>query len=82
MVNDQHQLNQSSAQQQQQKQQQQQNDDVLDDHCSQEIINLMKETLNYQTGAHHTFVIFGASVNFSLFFRQFSPFLLLLFLLL
>ncbi|KAF7494910.1 hypothetical protein SSS_09003 [Sarcoptes scabiei] len=61
MVNDQHQSNQSSAQQQQQKQQQQQNDDVLDDHCSQEIINLMKETLNYQTGAHHTFVIFGAS---------------------
>ncbi|XP_027206244.2 glucose-6-phosphate 1-dehydrogenase-like [Dermatophagoides pteronyssinus] len=32
-----------------------------DDHCSQEIIKLIKESLNYETGDHHTFVVFGAS---------------------
>lgn len=37
------------------------NNCLEDDHCSQEIIKLIKESLNYETGDHHTFIVFGAS---------------------
>lgn len=37
---------------------------VEDDHCSQEVIKMLKETLNYHKGDHHTFFVFGASVSF------------------
>lgn len=34
-----------------------------DDHCSKEMIKMLKETLNYHKGDHHTFFVFGASVS-------------------
>ncbi|KAH9501566.1 glucose-6-phosphate 1-dehydrogenase [Dermatophagoides farinae] len=37
------------------------NNCLEDDHCSQEIIKLIKESLNYETGDHYTFIVFGAS---------------------
>ncbi|KAI2802155.1 hypothetical protein RDWZM_010399 [Blomia tropicalis] len=45
----------------------QKNDGILpsvddsDDHCCQEVIAMLKETLNYHKGDHHTFFVFGAS---------------------
>lgn len=36
-------------------------DDDCDDHCSREVIAMLKETLNYHSGDHFTFFVFGAS---------------------
>lgn len=38
--------------------------DIPDTHCDKEVLALLKETLNYHTGDHHTFFVFGASVQF------------------
>lgn len=39
-------------------------DQAIDDnHCCAEVISMLKETLNYHKGDHHTFFVFGASVS-------------------
>lgn len=38
-------------------------DPIGDTHCDKEILKLIKTTLNYHSGDHNTFFVFGASVS-------------------